>query len=217
MLNRVGGLKEDLPQGWVEAAATTISDLRRPLASAVGALLDDPAFRGRLRGIGVLRREDALAYGTSGPVARGSGIAADLRVDAPALAYASVRVPRVVRQEGDALARWEVLAASALDALDIAQACLAPLEASTGEEAAVRLPKNLTVPVGTAYVATENPLGLNGYYLVSRGAKVPWRLKLRSASFGNVQAVTALLPGTALRDLAAVLTSLFYVTGDIDR
>jgi NADH-quinone oxidoreductase subunit D len=183
----------------------------------VAELLGDPELRARLRGAGVLRREDALAYGASGPVARASGIAVDLRTDAPYLAYGELAVPRVVRDEGDALGRWEVLAGSALDGLDLALACLPHLVGSLGEETGVRLPKNLTVPVGTAWVATENPLGLNGYYLVSRGAKVPWRLKLRSASFGNVQAARALLPGTPVRDLAAVLTSLFFVTGDIDR
>jgi NADH-quinone oxidoreductase subunit D len=60
-------------------------------------------------------------------------------------------------------------------------------------------------------------LGINGYYLVSRGDRTPWRLKLRSASFNNVQALAAALPGTHLRDLTVALASFFYVIGDVDK
>ena len=81
----------------------------------------------------------------------------------------------------------------------------------------VRLPKILKVPEGATYCWTENPLGINGYYLVSRGERTPWRLKLRSASFNNVQALKAALPGTRVEDLATVLASFFFVVGDIDR
>ena len=81
----------------------------------------------------------------------------------------------------------------------------------------VRLPKVLRVPEGHIYTWTENPLGINGYYLVSRGDKVPWRLKLRSASFGNVQTLSHLLPGCLVGDMVAVLGSMFFVVGDIDK
>ena len=81
----------------------------------------------------------------------------------------------------------------------------------------VRLPKVLRVPEGHVYRWTENPLGVNGYYLVSRGDKVPWRLKLRSASFNNVQVLSRLLPGCLVSDLVAVLGSTFFVVGDVDK
>ena len=81
----------------------------------------------------------------------------------------------------------------------------------------VKLPKVLKVPEGTDYLATENPLGFNGYYLVSRGDKTPWRLKLRSASFNNIQVLSELLPGTLLADMVAILGSMFFVVGDIDK
>ncbi|MGB3827158.1 MAG: NADH-quinone oxidoreductase subunit D, partial [Ornithinimicrobium sp.] len=67
------------------------------------------------------------------------------------------------------------------------------------------------------YLATENPLGFNGYYLGSRGEKVPWRLKLRSASFNNVQVLSELLPGTLVADMVAILGSTFFVVGDVDK
>jgi NADH-quinone oxidoreductase subunit D len=80
-----------------------------------------------------------------------------------------------------------------------------------------RLPKVLKVPEGERYTATENPLGFNGYHLVSRGEKTPWRLKLRSASFNNVQVLSKVLPGCLVADMVAVLGSMFFVVGDVDK
>ena len=77
--------------------------------------------------------------------------------------------------------------------------------------------KVLKAPEGSTYVWTENPLGLNGYYLVSRGEKTPYRLKLRSASFNNVQMLSELLPGNLVADMIAILGSTFFVVGDVDK
>ena len=81
----------------------------------------------------------------------------------------------------------------------------------------MRLPKVLRAPEGHTYVWTENPSGINGYLLVSRGEKTPYRLKVRSASFNNVAALGEILRGARLADVVTVLASLFYVVGDIDR
>ena len=81
----------------------------------------------------------------------------------------------------------------------------------------VRLPKVVKAPEGHTYAWTENPLGINGYYLVSRGEKTPWRLKLRTASYANVQALSTLIPGCLVPDLIAILGSMFFVVGDIDK
>ncbi len=75
----------------------------------------------------------------------------------------------------------------------------------------------LKVPEGDLYTATENPLGFNGYYLVSRGDKTPWRLKLRSASFNNISVLGEVLPGHLIADMVAILGSMFFVVGDIDK
>jgi NADH-quinone oxidoreductase subunit D len=75
----------------------------------------------------------------------------------------------------------------------------------------------LKAPEGAAYAWTENPLGVNGYYLVSRGERTPWRLKLRTASFNNVQALPAVLAGARVSDLVTILGSMFFVVGDIDK
>ena len=81
----------------------------------------------------------------------------------------------------------------------------------------VRLPKVVKAPEGATYAWTENPLGINGYYLVSRGEKTPWRMKLRTASFNNVQVLSRILPGTLIADMVSILGSMFFVVGDVDK
>ena len=162
------------------------------------------------------------AYGVSGPIARASGVDLDLRRDEPYLAYAELFAPggpgRVVtRTAGDCLARLEVLLEQVHVSLDLAEACIDRLGSLPRGPVNVRLPKVLKVPEGDLYTATENPLGLNGYYLVSRGEKTPWRLKLRSASFNNIAVLAEVLPGNLIADMVAILGSMFFVVGDVDK
>lgn len=222
MFNRVGGLKEELPAGWLGRASSAVTAVRRRLPDLEGLLVGNEILRARTRGVGVLAREVAAAYGVSGPIARASGLDLDLRRDEPYLAYGALfgaggpgRV--VTRTDGDALARLECLLEQVHVSLDLADACVEQLRSLAPGPVNVRLPKVLRVPEGHAYTWTENPLGLNGYYLVSRGDKVPWRLKLRSASFGNVQVLSRLLPACLIGDMVAVLGSMFFVVGDIDK
>jgi NADH-quinone oxidoreductase subunit D len=123
----------------------------------------------------------------------------------------------VTRTEGDCLARFECLLDQVGGALELADACASRLAALPPGPVSARLPKVFRVPEGHAYAWTESPLGINGYYLVSRGGKTPWRLKLRSASFSNVQVLSELLPGSRVSDLPAILGSMFFIVGDIDR
>ena len=102
-------------------------------------------------------------------------------------------------------------------ALDIADACIARIAELPAGPVNVRLPKIVKAPEGSTYVWTENPLGLNGYYLVSRGEKTPWRLKLRTASFNNIAVLPEIVDGCVVADLVAILGSMFFVVGDIDK
>jgi NADH-quinone oxidoreductase subunit D len=222
MFNRVGGLKEDLPAGWLTRVQQAVQAVRRRLPELEGLLVGNEILNARTRGVGVLPRDVAAGYGASGPIARASGVDLDLRRDEPYLAYGELFAAggpgRVVtRTEGDALARLECLLEQIHVSLDLADACVDRLRTLPPGPVNVRLPKVLRVPEGHVYTWTENPLGLNGYYLVSRGDKVPWRLKLRSASFGNVQTLSHLLPGCLVGDMVAVLGSMFFVVGDIDK
>jgi NADH-quinone oxidoreductase subunit D len=175
-------------------------------------------FLARTVGVGVLDPDVGASYGVSGPVARASGIDFDLRRDEPYLAYGELGdvLEVVTRTAGDCNARFEVLLDQVHVSLNLADACLDRLANLTGP-VNVRLPKVVRAPEGHTYAWTENPLGINGYYLVSKGEKTPWRLKLRTASYANVQALATLLPGTLLPDLVAILGSMFFVVGDIDK
>ncbi|WP_035802729.1 NADH-quinone oxidoreductase subunit D [Kitasatospora mediocidica] len=219
MFNRVGGLKEDLPAGWLGRVRTAVATVRAQLPVFEDLVLGNEIFRARTAGVGVLSAEHVKAYGISGPIARASGVDFDLRRDEPYLAYGELRdvLTVVTREEGDCLARFEVLLEQTVNALDLADACLDRLAGLPAGPVNLRLPKVLKAPEGETYAWTENPLGINGYYLVSRGDKTPWRLKLRSASFNNIQALTELLPGTLVADMVAILGSMFFVVGDIDK
>jgi NADH-quinone oxidoreductase subunit D len=222
MFNRVGGLKEDLPAGWLDRVEAAVSGVRGRLPAIRDMVLGNEIFQARTRGVGVLDPELIHAYGVSGPIARASGVDTDLRRDEPYLAYSELfgesgpgRV--VTRSDGDCFARFDVLAAQVAVSLDLADRCIEELRMLAPGPINVKLPKVLKVPEGHTYCWTENPLGLNGYYLVSRGEKTPWRLKLRSASFNNIAMLPELLRGTLIADMVAILGSTFFVVGDIDK
>lgn len=216
MFNRVGGLKEEVPAGWTGRARAAIDDVRRRMPELDRLIRDNETFLARTVGVGVLPADLAAAYGASGPVARASGLDIDLRRDEPYLAYGQLDVPVVTRTAGDAHARFEVLLDQVYVSLDLATACLDRVDRISGP-VNIRLPKVVRAPEGHTYAWTESPLGINGYYLVSRGEKTPWRMKLRTASFANVQALSVVLPGARVADLIPVLGSMFFVVGDIDK
>jgi NADH-quinone oxidoreductase subunit D len=218
MFNRVGGLKEEIPAGWLDRACRAIDDVRAALP-VIGAPVEHERFRERTAGVGVLTPAQVRQHGVSGPAARACGVDFDLRCDEPYLAYgeltAVLRVP--TRTAGDCLARFECLRDQLAVSLDLAQECAVRLSRLPQGPLSARLPKVFKVPEGQAYAWTEGPLGLSGYYLVSRGGKTPWRLKVRSASFSNVAVLPEVLPGHGVADLAPILGSLFFIVGDVDR
>ncbi len=214
MLVRLGGLREDLPSGWEASARHTVEAVRGALP-ALAERLDAPW----LHGLGRLDPAAALSFGASGPVARASGVDLDLRRDAPYLGYAELFAPGgpgrvVLGAAGDAAARLRCLVEQVEVSLDLVLAALARLAAGPVQ---VRLPKVVRVPEGQWYAATESPLGVSGVLLASRGEPWPWRLALRTPSFGNVACLAEVLPGTRLADLSAVLASVSFVLGDLDK
>ena len=219
MFNRVGGLKEDMPAGWLGRASAAVKAVRERLPQIEELIFGNEIFLARTKGVGILSPELIHSYGVSGPIARGSGVDFDLRRDEPYLAYDQLadvlRVP--VKTDGDCYSRFAVMLEQAKVSLDLADACIEKLLSLEQGPINVRLPKILKAPEGSTYVWTENPLGLNGYYLVSRGEKTPWRLKLRSASFNNVQVLPEILKGHVVADMVAILGSMFFVVGDIDK
>ena len=219
MFNRVGGLKEELPAGWLGRVGAAAAAVRAGLPRLGAVVSGSAEFRGRAEGVGVLSAGQVLQYGVSGPAARASGVDFDLRRDEPYLAYAELAGPlRVVtRTPGDCLARFECLLDEVAVSLDLVDAAASRLASLPRGPLSARIPKVLRIPQGQLYTWTEGPLGVSGYYLVSRGGKTPWRLKVRSASFSNVQVLGELLPGHRVADLTMILGSLFFVVGDMDR
>ena len=120
-----------------------------------------------------------------------------------------------VAKSGDCYDRLWVLVQRMWQSCKIVEQCMERLPA--GPFMASGMPKSLKIPEGEIYVRTENPLGLMGYYLVGDGKRYPYRMKMRTASFSNVSVIPAMLPGTLVPDLIAILGSIFFVVGDIDR
>ena len=221
MFNRVGGLKEDLPAGWLRRVTAAVAGVRRRMPQIEDPVLGNDIFAARTRDVGVLSPQLIGQYGVSGPIARASGVDFDLRRDDPYLAYdeltAAGDLGVALGTAGDCFSRFRLLLDEVAVSLDLADACVEQLGALPQGPINVRLPKVVKAPEGSTYAWTENPLGINGYYLVSRGEKTPWRLKLRSASFNNMAVLPQLLPGCVVGDMVAILGSLFFVVGDIDK
>jgi len=211
---RVGGLKDDLPAGFLERSVEVLAAVRGSIREFESLIMGNEIIFARTRDIGVLPAETAVAYGTSGPVLHASGVPMDPRKDEPYEKYAEVEFEVPVGQTGDSYDRLMVLVERMKQSCNIIEQCMDKLP--PGEYRAPKLPKTLKLD-GEVYVRTENPLGMMGYYLVGDGEKQPYRLKMRTPSFSNVSVIPALLPGTQLPDLISILGSIFFVVGDVDR
>jgi NADH-quinone oxidoreductase subunit D len=211
---RVGGLKDDLPAGFLKESAASLAAIRKWIKTFEALIMGNEIIFARCRNIGVLSADLAVAYGCSGPVLHASGVAMDSRADEPYEKYGEVEFEVPVGKTGDAYDRLWVLVERMKQSCNIIEQCMDKLPA--GEFRAAKLPKTLKLD-GEVYVRTENPLGLMGYYVVGTGGKEPYRLKMRTASFSNVSVIPAMLPGALLPDLIAILGSIFFVVGDVDR
>ena len=221
MFNRVGGLKEDLPAGWLDRVAAAVTAVGSRLPQIEDLIFGNEIFRARTRGVGVLSPELVDAYGVSGPIAR--AVRRRLR-PAPRRALPGLRRAAPATACSRSRSATRATATRGSGAARPGQGLARPRRGLRGPAAVagrgpvnVRLPKILKVPEGETYCWTENPLGINGYYLVSRGEKTPWRMKLRSASFNNIAVLPEVLEGCLVADMVAILGSMFFVVGDIDK
>jgi NADH-quinone oxidoreductase subunit D len=199
----------------VKQSADVLQWIRAKLRDFEHLIMGNEIIFARTKGIGVLAPELAVAYGTSGPVLQASGVAMDPRKDAPYEKYGEVDFDVPIGSAGDSYDRLWVLVQRMWESCKIIEQCMGKLPA--GDFIAPKLPKRIKVPEGEIYVRTENPLGLMGYYVVGDDEEQPYRLKMRTASFSNVSVIPALLPGALMPDLIAVLGSIFFVVGDVDR
>ncbi|MGH2572396.1 MAG: NADH-quinone oxidoreductase subunit D [Actinomycetota bacterium] len=212
---RVGGLKDDLPRGFLKHSDVVLRWVRKKLRDFENLIMGNEIIHVRTRGVGTLAPEVASAYGCSGPVLHASGVPMDPRKDEPYEKYAEVEFDVPVGTTGDCYDRLWVLVQRMWESCKIIEQCMDKLP--SGQYVSPKLPKKIKVPEGEIYVRTENPLGLMGYYVVGDGSDYPYRLKMRTASFSNVAMIPSILPGTLVPDLIAILGSVFFVVGDIDR
>jgi NADH-quinone oxidoreductase subunit D len=233
----VGGLTADLPPGWL-AKCEAFLDQFEPIIKEYHALLTTNAiFVKRTAAIGVLSPAMAIDYGCSGPVLRGSGVDQDMRRDGEAIytgmydgyafevavmkdghyprdhEYPPVPVDAVL---GDCWHRFFVRMLEVVQSMDLVRQSIDRYSACKGT---IGEPLKLTekIPTGDAYLETEAPKGQMGFYLVSDGTAIPWRVRARSSSFSNLSVAPELCRGCLIADVPAIVGSLDIVMGEIDR
>jgi NADH-quinone oxidoreductase subunit D len=212
--NQVGGLKQDLPRGFLAESARLSELVRGRFSDYEDLILGNEIFHARTKGVGSLPPEIATSFGCSGAILHATGVDEDCRITEPYLRYREIDVEVPLGTNGDSYDRFYCLLHRIRASLDIIDQIHDRIPAGPVN---VRLPKTVKAPEGATYVRTENPLGQCGYYLVSDGKNTPWRIKMRTPSFSNVSMIPYLLEGILLPDLIAVLGSVFFVVGDIDR
>ncbi len=226
--NRIGGVKpnagsgpttrktpQDLPAGFLEDTRDAMVHVLSVCDEIETLVAGNEIILARTKGIGILPPEVAAAYGVSGPNLRASGVKFDLRKVENYLPYDRFEFDVIIGENGDCWDRWWVRLQEIREAAKIIQQAIDGIPPSGPLQA--KVPKIIKVPKGETYVRAENPKGEMGYYLVSDGGTGPYRLKIRSASFSNLTILPWILEGVLVPDIIAVMGSLDFVLGDVDR
>ncbi len=236
---RPGGLADDFEPEWLAAVDRFLDDLPRRIDDYEALLTDNPLFRERMIGIGVLEADDAIALGVSGPMLRASGVAHDLRIAHPYCGYERFEFEAVVAQNGDCYDRYLVRVAEMRESVKICKQALRMMPSGpvkTSDRKIVPPPREelgrsmeslihhfklytegIKPPAGEAYVPVESPRGELGFYIVSDGTGKPYRVHERAPSFANLQAISLMVEGGLIADLVAVIASIDPIMGEVDR
>lgn len=211
---RPGGVSFDAPEGWFEQVLDFTKKHRKALSDMDRLFFGNVIARQRFKGIGVLSAEDAVAWGASGPVARGSGVNWDLRKHDTYSLYPRFDFDIPTGTNGDAYDRARVRLFECYESCRIIEQAIEQIA-----EGPVRtpLPRLLRPAPGDAYAHIESARGSLGVYLVSDGSPRPYRMHVRSPAFCNLALLPLLSPGHLLADLVVVLGSLDPVYGEVDR
>ena len=225
--NRIGGVKpaagagstqkkvfQDLPAGFLDETTKAMDSVDAVCDDMVDLVLGNEIFVERTTGIGIIPRDKALAFGVSGPNLRASGVRFDLRKTEDYLPYKDFQFDIPTGVNSDCFDRYAVRLEEIRQSTRIVRQAIAGLPDG---ELQAKVPKIIKVPKGETYVRAENPKGEMGYYVVSEGGRGPYRLKIRSASFSNLSVLPWLLEGQLVPDIIAILGSLDFVLGDVDR
>ncbi len=171
-------------------------------------------FKVRTKNIGIITKEMAEDYGVSGPILRASGVKFDLRTKTDFLPYEKFDFEIPIGENGDCYDRWYV---RLMEMKESANIILQAIDSMPSGPLQTKVPKVIKVPKGESYVRTENPKGEMGFHVISEGGLGPYRLKIRTPSFSNISILPELLEGQLLPDLIAIMGSLDFVLGDVDR
>src|SRR3954467_5376146 len=213
--DRIGGLKDDLPAGWIDETRQVMRKLRRFCDEIDDLLFGNEIFQTRTRGVGIIPADVAESFGLSGANLRASGVDWDLRRDQSLpMAWDKVDFKVWTHPDGDSFARYWVRLQETREATLIVEQLLDGLPAGP---IMAKVPRIIKVPAGEAFIHTENPLGEMGYYVVSQGGLGPFRTKIRTPSFNNISILPWLLQGVFVPDVITILASLYFILGDIDR
>ena len=237
---RIGGLREDLPRGFHEAVTEFLDAFPAKIDEYHKLLTKNQIWIKRTRGVGYLSKENTIALGLVGPIARSVGVPYDVRRTFPYLKYETFEFEVPTATDGDVYARYLVKMEEMRQSVRI---CRQALERITptgaydcGDYRIVPPPKDreytemealiqhfllysqgFNVPKGEAYVPVEGPRGEHGFYVVSDGTNRPVRVKSRAPSFLAVQALPKMIEGGLIADVIAVIGSTDVVMGDVDR
>ena len=238
-----GGLMADLNPGFLEAADKVLTELEGKVDMYYGLLEKNPIWMERTKGIGILTPEVARDFCITGPVARASGVDWDLRRDRPYSAYDDYEFTVPIRTQGDSYARYIVRMEEIEQSLKICRQALGKITPPgigvpyrTDDRKIVPPPKyeiqysmeslihhfklfteGFTPPPGDVYQTVESPRGEVGFHMVSDGSNKPYRMRVRTPSFTNVQLIPELIQDLALADVVVILASIDFVLGDCDR
>ena len=237
---RIGGLREDLSDGFHEAVREILDRLPGRIDVFEDLLTRNEIFLRRTRGVGAISRDDAIAWGLAGPIARASGSTYDVRKAFPYCGYDTFDFDVPVGARGDVFDRYLVRMDEMRQSVRICRQALERIsprgEWAAADPRVVPPPKDkvytemealiqhflifsqgFTVPAGEAYVPVEGPRGEHGCHVVSDGTNRPWRVKMRSPSLIACQAMETMVKGGLIADVISVIGSIDVVLGDVDR
>jgi NADH-quinone oxidoreductase subunit D len=211
---RVGGVKWDAPEGWIEKVRDFVPYMREELAGYHDLVTGNEIFLNRVKGIGYYSKEEALNYSLSGANLRCTGTSWDLRKDEPYSIYDRFEFDVPVFHTGDAWARYQCRMQEIEESLKILEQAVEQFP----EEGPVmaKVPRIIKPPKGEAFVRIESPRGEIGCYIASEGKKEPYRLKFRRPSFYNLQILPKLLVGENISNLITILGGIDIVLGEVD-
>ncbi len=236
---RPGGVHQDLPKGLLEEITEFANGYIKYVDDLENLLTDNRIFKQRMVDIGVVTKDEALAWGFSGPMIRGSGLAWDLRKSQPYEVYGELDFDIPIGKNGDSYDRYLIRVAEMRESIKIIKQCLEKMpqgpimtsdrkiappkrgEMKHSMEALINHFKLFTegyhVPVGEAYAAVEAPKGEFGVYIISTGGNKPHRCRVRAPGFAHLQALDFMVKGHMLADVVTVISTQDIVFGEVDR